>query len=129
MVQAARRLGVSFTLVEAGGYPNLERQRQQIEQCTADRADALIVGPVSFRGLNETILEISKKMPVLATVNDIDDLGITAKSGVSWVTMGYLAGEFLANRHPSGSTPVKVAWFPGPKGAWLALLRPALKVV
>jgi protein TorT len=128
MVQAAKRLGVSFTLVEAGGYPNLERQQQQIELCTADRADALIVGPVSFRGLNEMIFEISKKMPVLATVNDIDNLGITAKSGVSWVTMGHSAGEFLAKRHPSGSTPVKVAWFPGPKGAgWVGFIESGFK--
>lgn len=128
MVQVAKRLGISFTLVEAGGYPNLERQRQQIEQCAADGADALIVGPVSFRGLNETIAEIAKTMPVLATVNDIDNIGITAKSGVSWVTMGHSAGEYLAKRHPLGSKPVTVAWFPGPKGAgWVGFIESGFK--
>jgi protein TorT len=128
MVQVAKRLGISFTLVEAGGYPHLERQRQQIEQCTADGADALIVGPVSFRGLNETITEVAKKMPVLATVNDIDNMGIAAKSGVSWVTMGHSAGEYLAKRHPLGSTPVTVAWFPGPKGAgWVGFIESGFK--
>lgn len=128
MVQEAKRLGISFTLVEAGGYPRLERQRQQIEQCTADGADALIVGPVSFHGLNETIINIAKKMPVLATVNDIDNIGITAKSGVSWVTMGHSAGEYLAKRHPLGSKPVTVAWFPGPKGAgWVGFIESGFK--
>jgi len=128
MVQEAKRLGVAFTLVEAGGYPNLERQRQQIEQCTADGADALIVGPVSFRGLNESIVKIAESMPVLATVNDIDDIGITAKSGVSWTTMGHVAGEYLAKKHPVGSKPVTVAWFPGPQGAgWVGFIETGFK--
>eukprot|EP00494_Astrolonche_serrata_P012835 UN12944 len=116
MVQEAKRLGIAFTLVEAGGYPNLERQRQQIEQCTAQGTDALIVGPVSFKGLNQSIVDISQKIPVLATVNDIEDIGITAKSGVSWITMGQVAGEYLAERHGAGTEPVTVAWFPGPQG-------------
>ena len=128
MVQEAQRLGVAFTLVEAGGYPNLERQRQQIEQCTSAGADALIVGPVSFRGLNQSITRIAEKMPVLATVNDIEDIGITAKSGVSWTTMGQVAGEYLAKRHKAGSKPVTVAWFPGPLGAgWVDFIEAGFK--
>jgi protein TorT len=128
MVQEARRLGIAFTLVEAGGYPNLERQRQQIEQCTAEGADALIVGPVSFRGLNQSIVRIAEKMPVLATVNDIEDTGITAKSGVSWITMGQMAGEYLAERHRAGTEQVTVAWFPGPQGAgWVDFIEIGFK--
>jgi protein TorT len=130
MVQEAQRLGVAFTLVEAGGYPNLDRQRQQIEQCTAEGegADALIVGPVSFRGLNQSIVRIAQKMPVLATVNDIDDIGISAKSGVSWTTMGRVAGEYLAQRHGAGAEPVTVAWFPGPQGAgWVDFIETGFK--
>jgi len=128
MVQEAQRLGVAFTLVEAGGYPNLERQRQQIEQCTEEGADALIVGPVSYRGLSQSIARIAAKMPVLATVNDIDDSGITAKSGVSWITMGRMAGEYLAQKHPAGTGPVTVAWFPGPQGAgWVDFIETGFK--
>jgi len=129
MVQEAKRLGVAFTLVEAGGYLNLERQRQQIEQCTADEStDALIVGTVSFQGLNDSIARISKSMPVLATVNDIADIGITAKSGVSWTTMGRVAGEYLANRHRAGTDAVTVAWFPGPQGAgWVEFIEEGFK--
>jgi len=129
MVEEAKRLGIAFTLVEAGGYPNLERQRQQIEQCTAaEGTDALVVGTVSFQGLNDSIERISETMPVLATVNDIDDIGITAKSGVSWTTMGRVAGEYLADKHGSGSEPVTVAWFPGPQGAgWVAFIEAGFK--
>jgi len=128
MVQEARRLGIAFTLVEAGGYPNLERQRQQIEQCTAIGADALIVGPVSYRGLNQSIVNIAESMPILATVNDMEDIGISAKSGVSWTTMGRVAGEYLAKKHPAGSGPVTVAWFPGPYGAgWVEFIETGFK--
>ena len=33
MVEEANRLGVSFDLYEAGGYPNLARQIEQVEAC------------------------------------------------------------------------------------------------
>ncbi len=128
MVQEAKRLGVAFTLVEAGGYPNLERQRQQVEQCADEETDALIIGAVSFRGLTDSITRIAEKIPVLATVNDIDDSGISAKSGVSWTTMGQVTGEYLAGKHPAGTRPVTVAWFPGPRGAgWVDFIEAGFK--
>jgi periplasmic protein TorT len=130
MVEQARRLGVNLQVVEAGGYPNLERQRTQILAC-ATQADALIVGTVSFDGLTPTIRQIAKKIPVIAAVNDIDSEGITAKTGVSWTAMGTAIGRYFAARHPLGQAPVKVAWFPGPKGAgWVGFIesgfRPAI---
>ena len=62
MVEEARRLGVSFRLNEAGGYPNLERQIQQIDSCIAQGADALIVGAVSFDGLADTVKRAAEEM-------------------------------------------------------------------
>lgn len=124
MVEEARRLGVSFKLVEAGGYPNLERQIQQIGQCVEEGADALILGTVSFDGLTETVEEISQSIPVIAAVNDIADSGVMAKVGVSWTEMGASAGRVIAMRHPKGSEPIRVAWFPGPEGAgWVRFVE------
>jgi len=124
MVEEAQRLGVSFRLVEAGGYPNLQRQIDQIEECVSDGADALIVGTVSFDGLTESLERISRSIPVIAAVNDIADKGVTAKSGVSWEEMGSVTGKILADLHPKGSEPVRVAWFPGPKGAgWVTFVE------
>lgn len=117
MVQEAQRLGVGFRLVEAGGYPNLERQREQIVDCVGQGADALIIGTVSFDGLTDTLLTLSEEVPIIAAVNDIADPGISAKAGVSWYDMGAAAGRVIARRHPSGSAPVRLGWFPGPKGA------------
>lgn len=124
MVEEARRLGVTFDLYEAGGYPNLDRQIEQVETCGKRKMDALILGPVSYEGLTPSVLEISRQMPVIAAVNDMNDAGVTAKSSVSWREMGAVAGREIAKRHPKGSTPIRLAWFPGPKGAgWVRFVE------
>jgi protein TorT len=126
MVEHARRLGVRLTVVEAGGYPNLDRQIAQVTECSKS-ADALIVGTVSYDGLTPVIREVAKRMPVIAAVNDIDSEGVTAKSGVSWTAMGDAIGGYFLKRHPDGHAPVKVAWFPGPKGAgWVTFMEAGL---
>ncbi|HKY94805.1 MAG TPA: TMAO reductase system periplasmic protein TorT [Kiloniellales bacterium] len=124
MVEQARQLGIRLEVVEAGGYPNLTRQRQQIADCVAAGAEALIVGTVSFDGLSDLMVELSQSIPIVAAVNDIADDGISAKAGVSWTEMGYAIGRYFALRHPAGSQPVKLAWFPGPKGAgWVRFVE------
>ncbi|MGS1097692.1 TMAO reductase system periplasmic protein TorT [Aquamicrobium terrae] len=123
MVEQARSSGVKLTVVEAGGYPNLDRQIEQIRTCSAN-ADALIVGTVSYEGLTPTIREIAERVPVIAAINDIDDAGISAKTGVSWEEMGQSIGAYLARMHPAGTMPVSVAWFPGPKDAgWVKFIE------
>lgn len=124
MVLEAERLGVALQVVEAGGYPNLNRQITQIKDCTRADTDILVVGTVSFEGLTSTVLEIAERIPVNAVVNDIADPGISAKTGVSWTIMGSSIGEYLARQHPKGSAPVKVAWFPGPQGSgWVPFVE------
>jgi len=124
MVREAERLGVSFDLFEAGGYPNLLRQKEQLAACGALDFDAVILGTVSFDGLTPTVEEIARRKPVIATVNDIDDRGISAKASVPWREMGHAAGRIIADRHPKGSPPVRVVWFPGPKGAgWVRFVE------
>ena len=124
MVLEAERLGVALQVVEAGGYPNLARQKAQIIDCTTGETDILVVGTVSFEGLTPTVLHIAERMPVTAVVNDIADPGISAKTGVSWTIMGSSIGDHLARLHPRGSAPVKVAWFPGPRGSgWVPFVE------
>lgn len=126
MVEHARRLGVRLSVVEAGGYPNLERQIAQITECSRS-SDALIVGAVSYDGLTLAIGDISKRIPVVAAVNDINSTGITAKSAVSWKAMGRSIGAYFAERHPRGLPAVKVAWFPGPEAAgWVSFVQAGL---
>ncbi|MGJ8627971.1 MAG: TMAO reductase system periplasmic protein TorT [Sulfitobacter sp.] len=114
----AERLGVNLNVVEAGGYTELNRQISQIEDCVSGGADAVVVGAISFDGLNNVIAEVAAKgIPVIDVINGVSSEDISAKSLVSFRTMGQQTGAYLAEKHPAGSDPVQVGWFPGPAGA------------
>lgn len=118
VVEEAKRLGVKMQLVEAGGYTELNNQISQIEDCVAAGAQALVIGAISFDGLNNIVKEVrSKGIPVIDVVNGMSSPELNAKSLVSFGEMGGKAGAFLAEKHPAGSAAVKAAWFPGPAGA------------
>ena len=118
VAEEAKRQGVKMQLVEAGGYTELNTQISQIEDCVAAGADAVIIGAISFDGLNNLVSEIRKKgVPVVDVINGMSSPELSAKSLVSFGEMGAKAGEFVAKLHPSGGKSAKVAWFPGPPGA------------
>lgn len=115
VVEQAREAGVNLTMVEAGGYENLNTQIQQIEDCSKS-ADALVVGAISYDGLNSTLDPIAESgKPVVDAVNGVSSEKITAKSLVSFHDLAVLAAQWVIE--DSGGQPVKVAWFPGPSGA------------
>lgn len=116
--EEAQRQGVKMQLLDAGGYTELQSQISQIEDCVAAGADAVIIGAISYDGLNNLVADVrGKGIPVIDVINGMSSPELSAKSLVSFGEMGAKAGEFLAARHPAGSDPVKVAWFPGPAGA------------
>jgi protein TorT len=118
VAEEAKRQGVKMTLLEAGGYTNLNKQISQIEDCVANGAQAVIIGAISFDGLNNLVKEIrSKNIPVIDVINGMSSPDLSAKSLVSFGEMGFKAGEYIAKMHPKGSGKIKVAWFPGPPGA------------
>ncbi len=118
VVAESERLNLKMQLVEAGGYTNLNTQISQIEDCVAGGADAVVIGAISFDGLNNLVSEVrSKGIPVIDVINGMSSPQLSAKSLVSFGEMGFKAGEYIAKAHPAGSGKVKVAWFPGPPGA------------
>lgn len=121
MVDEARRLQVKLRISEAGGYPNLERQRELVQDCAAaPDVDAIILGTVSYDGLTDIVRQASRSKPVLATVNDIQHDGLSAQVGAPYYAMGNLIGKYIVKRHQGATSPVPVAWFPGPrKAGWV----------
>lgn len=118
VAEEAARLGVKMNLLDAGGYTELNNQISQIENCVARGADAVVIGAISFDGLNNLVSEIRKKdIPVIDVINGISSPDVSAKSLVSFHTMGSEAGAYLAEKHPAGSEEVVVGFFPGPAGA------------
>ncbi len=117
--QEAKRFGCTMQLYQAGGYDNLDIQIKQIRQCVAEGADGVIIGSISYDGLNPLVSELTKKnIPVIDIINGISTNDISAKSLVSFEEMGYKAGEYLVSRQRKEQLGnVKIAWFPGPEGA------------
>jgi protein TorT len=117
-VDEAKRLGVAMQVLEAGGYTELNKQISQIENCVAGGAQAVIIGAISFDGLNNLVGQLAaKNIPVVDVINGISSDKLAAKSLVSFGEMGGKAGEYLVKLHPKGGEKAKVAWFPGPAGA------------
>ncbi len=114
VAEEAKRQGVKMQLVEAGGYTELQKQISQIEDCVAAGADAVIIGAISFDGLNNLVSEIRKKnIPVIDVINGISSPELSAKSLVSFGEMGAKAGEFLAEAAPRGLRPGEGGVVPG----------------
>ena len=122
LIDEARRLGVSLSIFEAGGYDHLEVQRRQIEDALADKPDGLIIGAISQDGLNDLVARAADLgMPVLDLINGISSQKIAARAAVSFWDMGHQAGHYLRRLQETTGQPLKVAWFPGPFGAgWVA---------
>lgn len=118
MVEEARALGLGLHVLESAGYEHLERQRERVRACLADEgSDALLVGTVSYAGLNDLLAPEVARRPVLALVNDIDAGAVRGKVGVPWYQLGWKIGRWLAERHPAGSAGADIAWLPGPQDA------------
>jgi protein TorT len=118
LIDEARRLGISLSIYEAGGYDQLDIQRRQIEESLKEKPDGLIIGAISLDGLNDLVKKASDKgIPVLDLINGISSPHIAARAAVSFWDMGYQAGSYLRRLQENRGQPLKLAWFPGPEGA------------
>ncbi len=113
-VAESERDGLKMTLVEAGGYTELANQLSQLDNCVAQGAQALVIGGISYDGLDAKLQEfIDQDVVVIDLINGIKNPNVQAHSLISYYKMGFAAGEYLA----SLNEPIKVGWFPGPPGA------------
>ena len=121
MVEESKRNNIELTVYESGGYPNIDRQREQIKQCVAIGSDAILLGtvdPVAFQG---NLKDLTNGVPVFALVNQLTSSFSpqpplhVGEVGVDWYEMGFKAGEFLAKQHPRESGVTYIGWLPGPK--------------
>ena len=120
VAKEAERLGIEMDLYEAGGYDNLNIQKQQIRDCVANEPDGVIIAAITTDGLNDLVTEIKNKgIPVIDLVNGMTSKDITAKSSYSHRDMGYMIGKYISQykqaQHPNRNA--NVAWLPGPKGS------------
>jgi protein TorT len=117
VISEAKRLGQKVTLVEAGGYTNLDWQLNQVEDCIANGAEALIIGPISSHG-NARQIDIirAQGIPVIVIITGINTM-VDANSLQNFYNMGHASCKWIADQHTSKGEKVKAVWFPGPPGA------------
>lgn len=118
VIKEAERAGVNMDVVEAGGYGNLDKQIQQVEDC-AQNNDAVILGAISTDGLNPTIEKLkSEGKVVIDFINGVNSPSTDAQSVVSYREIAAQTAQYLVDN--TDGEDVTVAWFPGPKGAGFA---------
>lgn len=120
MVNESERFGIDLKVFESGGYPNVNKQRQQLISCREWGADAIILGTVAPQAYMNQIPQLIGDIPLFSTVNKLvvgeqDKPQFKGSVGVDWYWMGYNSGQYLAEKHPLGSGKVNIAWLPGPK--------------
>ncbi len=117
IISEAERLGVGIQLVAAGGYTELSKQVDQIENLSQQGVNGIILGAISYTALDPVVGEIVKKgTPVVEVINDIQAPSIKAKALVSFFDMGYHAGEFVM-QDAKDKKEVNVIFLPGPAGS------------
>lgn len=122
MVDEARKQNVDLRVLEAGGYLNLEKQKEHLSLCSLWGADAIIIGTVAPDLFYGSLKQYSGSIPIFATVNKLlvdqkDQSLLKGEVGVDWYWMGYYTGEYLKSKHPKGSGIANVALLPGPKSS------------
>ena len=122
LIMEARRLGVRLNLFEAGGYEHRDRQKRQIAECMNKGPDGLIVDAISADGLNDLIDSyVGRGIPIVDLINRVSSKAIAARAAAAFHDMGFAAGQALRKLAGADGRPVRIAWFPGPKGAgWVA---------
>jgi protein TorT len=115
-VTEAKRLGVGLDVFDAGGYDQLSRQLNQIDDCVAGGANAVVIGANSAEGVSAKVDALVKDdIVVIDGLNGIANQKVQGRAVLNWYEMGKAAGEYLVS---TGKTS-RVAWFPGPPGvAW-----------
>ncbi|QGZ64271.1 TMAO reductase system periplasmic protein TorT [Paraburkholderia acidisoli] len=116
VISEARRIGVSATILQAGGYDKLPVQVSQFDDCLASGADAIVVAPISEAGLTAKFKQSQAKgIPTVVFINPVDSAPVTSKIFVDFQTKGALTGTYLKNA--LGAAGGQVVAFPGPQGS------------
>lgn len=113
LVAEAKRTGVKLQVFEAGGYTEISKQLNQISNCVASGANAVLIGAVSSDALNPVIEEIAAQgVVVIDYVNGVSSKAVSGRALFEHCTLGGYMGQHLKET----GEPVKAVWFPGPAG-------------
>jgi len=117
----AKKLGIKVTVYDAGGYANVARQIQQIEDARAVKVDALVVVACSADGIVPAVEEVIKDgIPVINVNQMVNTEKVLARVRSDDVEIGRMAGRHLAEKlNGEGG----VVMLPGRAGTSVIIMR------
>jgi protein TorT len=117
LVMEAKRLGVKLTILDAGGYDNLNRQLSQYDDAIAMKADAIITGVISEGGLSKKFEEgMAKGIVNVSLINPVYEAKVTAGVYNDVKFFGQAAADTVIEEFKD-SPKTRIAIFPGPAGS------------
>jgi periplasmic protein TorT len=117
----AQRDNVEYSMFEAGGYTNLDKQLSQMQDCINGGYDAIILGAINATGVcTQVAAALEKKIPVVDFINGTDcpeskDNPLFSHALVSFYDLAETTAKYIID-DTKGSQAL-VGFFPGPEGA------------
>lgn len=110
----------AIDFLASDGYANLEQHREQFVELAQKEPDAIIIGAIHYRAMDDLIAKAStggfgKPIPVIGVVNDLNAPTVSGKVMVSFTDMGRKAGEYVLDHAcKQGKEVIHIAFLPGP---------------
>jgi protein TorT len=118
-VEEVKRLGASLTVLDAGGYGNLDKQLSQFDDCVTLGANAILIMAVSPDAFNQKIADARALGVKVIDLNIGVNGPVDGRVVVTYKAVGDVIGKALAAAHPAGSGAKTTVILPGPAGvAW-----------
>lgn len=118
MVEEARRDDLKLTVYAASGYTDLPGQVTQLENCVAAGADAIVLGAISYDGLDSQVEQYKDEgLVVIDGWNGINTPVVDSHALTDYYIVGQAISEYLVDLATDEGETLNVAVMPGPAGA------------
>lgn len=117
----AEKYGAKVTLLDAGGYANIDKQVNQINDLVVRKVDAIALAAVSAQGTANAVDEAVKAgIPVLNMVTMTDSKNVKVRVAPADWDLGAVQAEFIGEKLGGKG---KVVMLNGPAGATWSMTR------
>jgi ABC-type sugar transport system substrate-binding protein len=116
----AKKLGYEVTILDAGGYANVDKQVSQFSNLVVQKVSAILMDPANPASFNGVVREAKgEKIPVIGAGSPIvaSDVDADAAASSSHCSIGHELAKGAKTLLPNGGT---IAVLAGPPGAFWA---------
>lgn len=118
ITEEAKRLGLSYVILDAGGYDQIDAQHNQLAfEMPKEHVDGVLLASLSYNRMDQAIQEYQQKQksPVVAVGNDVFAPSVQGKVLSSFQMVGKKICEHIIETEDLA--PLNLAFLPGPSGS------------